>query len=113
SPAPVKRRIERLERLEGIVGYSLGVDRAKLEGSLEAVTELQFVGNTAFEDIVASAAAIPGGQEPFTTAGHTDAPARIPRPDVEPRRQVFHRLPTSSHITSTRTLMVLDSWSRA
>ncbi len=59
SAAPVKRRIDRLEQLGVILGYTLLIDHGKLEGSVEAFTELQFVGNTDFDDMVASASEIP------------------------------------------------------
>jgi Lrp/AsnC family leucine-responsive transcriptional regulator len=113
SPAPVKRRIERLERLGVIVGYTLVVDHRKLAGSVEAFTELQFLGNTDFDDIVASTAEIPEVQELFTTAGDTDALARIHVDDVEHLKHVVNRLRRSTHITGTKTLMVLDSWKRS
>ena len=48
SPAPVKRRIERLERLGVIVGYTVVTDETKLEGAVEAFTELQTVVLTAW-----------------------------------------------------------------
>jgi DNA-binding Lrp family transcriptional regulator len=112
SAAPVKRRIERLEELGVIVGYTLVIDHGKLEGSVEAFTELQFLGNTDFDDIVASASEIPEVRELFTTAGDTDALARIRVHDVEHLKHVVNRLRRSSHVTGTRTLMVLDSWKR-
>jgi DNA-binding Lrp family transcriptional regulator len=112
SAAPVKRRIERLEQLGVIIGYTLVVDHGKLEGSVEAFTELQFVGDTDFDDIVASTSEIPEVQELFTTAGDTDALARIRVNDIEHLKHVVNRLRRSSHITGTRTLMVLDSWKR-
>ena len=113
SAAPVKRRIERLERLGVIVGYTLVIDHAKLEGSVDAFTELQFIGNTDFDDIVASASEIPEVREIFTTAGDTDALVRIRAHDVEHLKHVINRLRRSSHVTGTRTLMILDSWRRS
>lgn len=112
SAAPVKRRIDRLERLGVIVGYTLVIDHGKLEGSVEAFTELQFIGDTDFDDIVASTSGIPEVRELFTTAGDTDALARIRVTDVEHLKHVVSQLRRSSHITGTRTLMVLDSWKR-
>jgi DNA-binding Lrp family transcriptional regulator len=113
TAAPVKRRIERLERLGVIVGYTTAVDEAKLAGSVEAFTELQFAGNTDFEVIVGTASEIPEVQELFTTAGDTDALARIRVRDVEHLKNVVNRLRRSPHVTGTRTLMVLDSWTRS
>src|SRR6185503_8944485 len=70
SPAPVKRRIERLERLGVIVGYTVVTDETKLEGAVEAFTELRYVGTADFEAIVAAVVSeIPEVQEIFTIAG--------------------------------------------
>lgn len=112
SAAPVKRRIERLERLGVILGYTLQIDHDKLEGEVEAFTELQFVGNTDFDGIVASASEIPEVQELFTTAGDTDALAHIRARDAQHLKRVINQLRRSQHITSTKTLMVLDRWKR-
>jgi DNA-binding Lrp family transcriptional regulator len=112
SAAPVKRRIERLERLGVILGYTLQIDHDKLEGEVEAFTELQFVGNTDFDGIVASASEIPEVQELFTTAGDTDALAHIRARDAQHLKRGINQLRRSQHITSTKTLMVLDRWKR-
>jgi Lrp/AsnC family leucine-responsive transcriptional regulator len=41
SPAPVKRRIDRLERIGVIAGYTLVLDHSKVGPSIEAFTELE------------------------------------------------------------------------
>ena len=46
SPPAVKRRIDRLEALGVITGYTTLVDHAKLGRPLEAFVELRFAGNT-------------------------------------------------------------------
>jgi Lrp/AsnC family transcriptional regulator, leucine-responsive regulatory protein len=113
SAAPVKRRIERLERLGVILGYTLQVDHEKLEGSVEAFTELRFTGNTDVAVIIAIASEIPEVQEVFTTAGDPDALVRIRVRDVPHLKNVVNRLRTAQPITGTKTLMVLDRWTRA
>lgn len=113
SAAPVKRRIERLERLGVIQGYTLQIDHEKLEGSVEAFTELRFMGNTDISVIVAIASEIPEVQEVFTTAGDPDALVRIRVRDVPHLKHVVNRLRTAHPITGTKTLMVLDRWTRA
>ncbi|MEP6811857.1 MAG: Lrp/AsnC family transcriptional regulator [Actinomycetota bacterium] len=113
SAAPVKRRIERLERLGVIVGDTLQVDHEKLEGSVEAFTELRFTGNTDVAVIIAIASEIPEVQEVFTTAGDPDALVRIRVRDVPHLKNVVNRLRTAQPITGTKTLMVLDRWTRA
>ncbi|MGH2873717.1 MAG: Lrp/AsnC family transcriptional regulator, partial [Solirubrobacteraceae bacterium] len=45
SPAPVKRRIDRLEKLGVITGYTVSLDHALMGPSIEAFTELRFAGD--------------------------------------------------------------------
>jgi DNA-binding Lrp family transcriptional regulator len=113
SAAPVKRRIERLERLGVIVGYTLVVDETRLEGAVEAFTELRYVGTADFEAIVSVVSEIPEVQEIFTIAGDTDALVRIRVHDVEHLKHVVNMLRRTEHVTGTKTLMVLDHWSQA
>jgi DNA-binding Lrp family transcriptional regulator len=113
SAAPVKRRIERLERLGVILGYTLQVDHEKLEGSIEAFTELRFMGDTDTAVITSIAAEIPEVQEVFMTAGDPDALVRIRVRDVPHLKHVVNRLRTAPPITGTKTLMVLDRWTRS
>jgi Lrp/AsnC family leucine-responsive transcriptional regulator len=112
SPAPVKRRIDRMERLGVILGYTLQVDHEQLEGSVEAFPELRFPGSTDVDATVAIAASIPEVHELFTTAGDPDALARIRVRDVPHLKHVVNRLRLAHGITGTKTLMVLDRWTR-
>lgn len=112
SPAPVKRRIERLERSGVIAGYTVQLDHSKLGPSVEAFTELRFAGDTDVDRILETAREIPEVQELFTTAGDPDALARIRVEDVAHLKQVINRLRRSGRVTGTKTLMVLDTWTR-
>jgi Lrp/AsnC family transcriptional regulator, leucine-responsive regulatory protein len=112
SPAPVKRRIERLERLGVIVGYTVVTDETKLEGTVEAFTELRYVGTADFEAIVGVVSQIPEVQEIFTIAGDPDALVRIRVHDVDHLKHVVNILRRTEHVTGTKTLMVLDRWSQ-
>jgi Lrp/AsnC family transcriptional regulator, leucine-responsive regulatory protein len=112
SPAPVKRRIERLERTGVIAGYTVQLDHSKLGPSVEAFTELRFAGDTDVDRILETAREIPEVQELFTTAGDPDALARIRVEDVEHLKHVINRLRRSGRVTGTKTLMVLDTWTR-
>ena len=112
SSAPVKRRIERLEGLGVISGYTLRVDHRLVGGALEAFTELRFAGDVTMEKIVATAMEIPEVAELFTTAGDTDALARIRVEDVEHLKEIVNRLRQSDGVIGTKTLMVLESWAR-
>ena len=113
SPAPVKRLIDRLERLGVIVGYTVVTDETKLEGAVEAFTELRYLGTADFEAIVAVVSEIPEVQEIFTIAGDPDALVRIRVHDVDHLKHVVNILRRTEHVTGTKTLMVLDRWSQA
>lgn len=112
SPAPVKRRIQRLER-EGVIrGYTVVLDEGRLGAAIEAFTELRFAGDTDVEHILAAASAIPEVRELYTTAGDPDALAHIRVDDVQHLQQVINQLRRSGDVTGTKTLMVLGTWTR-
>ena len=110
SPA-VKRRIDRLEELGVITGYTTVVDHAKLGRPLEAFTELRFAGTTKVDDISLVAADLPEVHAIFTMAGDPDALAWIRVRDVEDLKRVIDRLRRSGKVVGTKTLMVLGAWS--
>ncbi len=113
SSAPVKRRIDRLERLGVITGYTVAVDHAVIGPTIEAFTELRFAGNADIDEILGQVAQIPEIHEVFTMAGDPDALLRIRVNDVEHLKAVVNRLRRTGRVTGTKTLMVLDRWSRA
>lgn len=111
SPPAVKRRIDRLERLGVITGYTTLVDHAKLGRPLEAFAELRFAGNTRVDDIAAVAKGIPEVQAVYTTAGDPDALALLRVRDVDDLKRVIDRLRSTGTVVGTKTLMVLGAWS--
>lgn len=112
SPA-VKRRIDRLEALEVITGYTARVDHAKLGRPLEAFTELRFAGTTPVDEIAGIAQGIPEVQAVFTIAGDPDALAWIRVKDVADLKRVVDALRRNGRVTGTKTLMVLGISTRA
>jgi Lrp/AsnC family transcriptional regulator, leucine-responsive regulatory protein len=110
SAPAVKRRIERLETLGVIRGYTTIVDHAKLGRPLHAFTELRFAGNTKVADIAGVARGLPGVEAVYTIAGDPDALAALRVRDVADLARVIDRLRRSGKITGTKTLMVLDAW---
>ena len=111
SPPAVKRRIDRLETLGVITGYTTLVDHAKLGRPLEAFAELRFAGNTRVDDIAAVAKGIPEVQAVYTTAGDPDALALLRVRDVDDLKRVIDRLRSADAVVGTKTLMVLGAWS--
>lgn len=110
--APVKRRISRLEETGVINGYTARVDTAKVDGELEAVVELRVAGNLELEMIVAFANDIPEVTEVLTLAGDPDAIARVRAANMYDLQRVVNLLRTNGRVTGTKTLVVLNSWSR-
>jgi DNA-binding Lrp family transcriptional regulator len=111
SPPAVKRRMDRLEALGVITGYTVTVDYAKLGRPLEAFTELRFAGTTKVDDISAIATDLPEVQTVFTTAGDPDALVWMRVKDVEDLKRVIDRLRRTGKVVGTKTLMVLSAWS--
>jgi Lrp/AsnC family transcriptional regulator, leucine-responsive regulatory protein len=112
SPAPVKRRIDRLEQLGVITGYTVAVDHDLIGPSIEAFTELRFAGDADIDEILAAVEEIPEIREVFTMAGDPDALLRIRVNDVEHLKAVVNHLRRTGRVTGTKTLMVLDRWVR-
>jgi len=111
SAPAVKRRIDRLERVGVIAGYTVEIDHAKLGRAVEAFTELRFAGATKVADIKGVAADLPEVEAIYTTAGDPDALAHIRVRDVADLTRVIDRLRRSGRVTGTKTLMVLDALS--
>jgi Lrp/AsnC family transcriptional regulator, leucine-responsive regulatory protein len=112
SPSPVKRRIDRLERIGVIVGYTVLVDHNRLGGGFEAFAELRFAGDTNVEDITMAAINVPEVVEVFTMAGDPDSLVRLRVRSVRHLREVIDQLRRSGAVIGTKTLMVLGSWRR-
>ena len=110
--APVKRRISRLESVGVIAGYTVRIDHGRLETGVEAVTELRFAGDLDLAQIVHFAVDIPEVQEVLTVAGDPDAIVRVRVDGIEQLQKVVNRLRTGGGVISTKTLVVLESWSR-
>ncbi len=112
SPAPVKRRVDRLEQLGVITGYTVTLDHTKLGAEIEAFTEVSFDSDADVDDIVAAMAQRPEVREVFTTAGDPDALVRIRVDDVAHLKQVVNGLRRSPNVTGTKSLIVLGRWGR-
>lgn len=110
SAPAVKRRMDRLEELGVITGYTVTVDHAKLGRPLEAFSELRFAGTTKVDDISTIAKDIPEVSAVFTTAGDPDALVWMRVKDVDDLKRVIDRLRRSGKVLGTKTLMVLATW---
>jgi len=111
SPAPVARRIERLERTGVIRGYTALIDEQK-SGSLEAFTEIRLSGNTETGELAEIVKNLPEVQDFFTIAGDPDALVRIRVDDVDHLQRVVNAMRRTGKVTGTKTLIVMYTWSR-
>jgi DNA-binding Lrp family transcriptional regulator len=112
SPAPVKRRIDRLEQTGVIAGYTVVLDHKKVGPSIEAYTELRFVGDTDVDDILTSSTELPEVQEVMAIAGDPDALVHVRVDDVEHLQRVVNQLRRTGKVTGTKTLIVMGRWAR-
>jgi Lrp/AsnC family transcriptional regulator, leucine-responsive regulatory protein len=112
SASAVTRRIERLERSGVIAGYTVVVDHRKAGRPIQAFTEVRYAGTADLKEIKQTATQLPEVQAVFTTAGDPDALVWLQVPDVERLGQVIEQLRRRGRVTGTKTLIVLDTWSR-
>ncbi len=112
SASAVKRRVDRLEESGVITGYTVVVDHAKAGRPIQAFTEVRFAGTADIGEIRSAAVRLPEVQAVFTTAGDPDALVWLRVPDVSHLGRVIEQLRHSGRVTGTKTLIVLDTWTR-
>ncbi len=112
STSAVKRRIDRLEALGVIMGYTVVMDHAKLGRPIQAFTEVRFAGTANIDEIRAIAAETSEVEAVFTTAGDPDALVWLRTADVQRLGRVIEELRRSGRVTGTKTLIVLDAVTR-
>ncbi|MFD2415611.1 Lrp/AsnC ligand binding domain-containing protein [Amycolatopsis pigmentata] len=83
-----------------------------MDGELEAVVELRFIGNLELRTILSSAENIPEVTEVLTLAGDPDALVRVRAANIHDLQRVVNLLRTNGQVTGTKTLVALGSWSR-
>ncbi|GAA1548873.1 Lrp/AsnC family transcriptional regulator [Nocardioides humi] len=110
--APVQRRIARLERVGVIERYTVQINHGRIATGIEAMTELQFTDDLDLAQIMEFVAQIPEVEEVLTLAGDPDALVRIRVEGVEDLRRVVSSLRSGGAVASTKTLVVLEQWTR-
>lgn len=111
--APVQRRIARLERTGVIERYTVQVNQGRIASGIEAMTELHFAHDLDLAQIMEYVAGIPEVEEVLTLAGDPDALVRIRVQGVEDLRRVVSSLRSGAAVASTKTLVVLEQWTRS
>ncbi|GAA0533069.1 AsnC family transcriptional regulator [Saccharopolyspora subtropica] len=112
STAAVKRRIDRMQELGVILGYTVQVDHAKLGWGVEAFIELRFLGTSGVDEIIQTTTRMPEAQAVFTIAGDPDALVWLRVRDMAHLQRTIDEIRRSHRVTSTKTLIALDSWMR-
>jgi Lrp/AsnC family leucine-responsive transcriptional regulator len=111
SPAPVSRRIDRLEKTGVIRGYAALIDDHD-SGTLEAFTEIRLAGGTETGELGDIVKDIPEVREFFTIAGDPDALVHLRVDDVDHLQRVVNALRRTGKLTGTKTLIVMHTWQR-
>ena len=109
SPPAVKRRVDRLEEIGVITGFTTVLDYEKLGRPIEAFTELRFAGKTKVADIAGIAHELPEVDAVYTTAGDPDALVHLRVRDVADLTRVIDLLRRTGKVVGTKTLMVLGT----
>lgn len=112
SPAATKRRLDRLEAMGAIRGYTAILDHQMLGINFEAFTEVRFAGDVPVAAIQSASQSVPEVQEVYTMAGDPDALVRIRVRGVEHLQEVVDALRQQAGVVGTKTLMVLSAWRR-
>lgn len=112
SPAPVKRRIDRLEHAGVVKGYTVVLDESKVGPSLEAFVELRMHGNRDTDQLMQLAETMPEVREAYAMAGDPDVLLRIRVQDVVHLQRAVNHLRRSGMVTGTKTLMILSAWTQ-
>ena len=112
SPAPVSRRIDRLEREGVIKGYVTVIDD-HAAGDLYAFTEIRLTGETETGVLEQVLREMDEVQNFFTVAGDPDVLVRLRVRDVDHLQRVVNTIRRTGKATGTKTLIVMYDWTRS
>ena len=111
SPPAAKRRIDRLEAIGLIRGYTVVLDHRVDGERIEAFIELRFAPGSQVDAIDTAVSHLPEVVESFTLAGDPDALARVRVRDLDHLKTVVDRIRRGRRggpqVLSTRTVIVL------
>ena len=111
SPPATKRRIDRLQDVGLIRGYTILLDHQLAGDQIEAFIELRFAPGTQVDEIDTAVTNLPEVVESFTLAGDPDALARVRVRDLNHLKTVVDQIRrgrrTGPKVLTTRTVIVL------
>ncbi|UDY23596.1 Lrp/AsnC family transcriptional regulator [Nocardioides sp. Kera G14] len=108
SPAPVARRIDRLERDGVIEGYTTVVNYARTGTAIEAFIEVRMLGSLEVDSVWADLEVMPEVVQMLTIAGDPDALVRVRVDNVDHLARVVNQMRKTGKLLGTKTLIVLD-----
>jgi DNA-binding Lrp family transcriptional regulator len=112
SLAPVKRRIDRLERTGVIRGFTVILDPSKVKTGVDAYSELR-IGPGGVDELLQFAQSLPEVTEASSLAGDTDILLRLRVDDLEHLHRIVNELRGNPRVRGIRTLITLKTWSRS
>jgi Lrp/AsnC family leucine-responsive transcriptional regulator len=112
SPAPVKRRIERMEADGVIAGYTVVLDHSRSAQHFEAFAEVRLPPGGDVDVLWEELQTVPEVEQIFTIAGDPDALVRLRVDSVEHLQRVVNGLRKSGRAAGTKTLIVMKAWQR-
>ena len=111
SPAPVSRRIDRLQKAGVIRGYVTVIDD-QAAGDLYAFTEIRLTGETETGVLEEALREMEEVQNFFTVAGDPDVLVRLRVRDVDHLQRVVNQIRRTGKALGTKTLIVMYDWTR-
>jgi DNA-binding Lrp family transcriptional regulator len=112
SAAPVRRRIDRLEEAGVIERYTVVINYARAESMLEAFMEVRIPGTGDIDKVYSDLKTMPEILQLFTTAGDPDVLIRLRVDSTDHLEEVVKRIRRTGQVLGTKTLIVLDEWTR-
>jgi DNA-binding Lrp family transcriptional regulator len=109
SSSAVKRRVDRLEQDEVIVGYGARINRSALGDGIEALIEVYCADRIAPADVGRSLAGLDQVVSAFTVSGEADAIIRARVAGIADLEKFVERLRHDRNVLRTRTLIVLST----
>ena len=109
SAPAIKRRVDRLEGLGIIRGYSAVLDHVALGWTTHAVVSLFCEGRMSASEILATAGRHPEVAAAYTVAGEASAILNVLARDTEHLEQALERIRDSPGIMRTQTQVVLST----
>jgi Lrp/AsnC family leucine-responsive transcriptional regulator len=111
SPPAAKRRIDRLEAIGLIRGYTVVLDHRLAGEQIEAFIELRFSPGTQVDQVDTAVTHLPEVVESFTLAGDPDALARVRVRNLDHLKDVVDQIRRGrrggAKVLTTRTVIVL------